>query len=471
MALPPASAPGAQPASTPGSGPASPHTGPPRAERRAVWGWALYDFANSAYTTLIVTFIYAVFFTQQIAPDGITGTALWSRGVTITGIVVALASPVLGALADRGGMRRGLLMTTTAVTVVGVCLLAIPGPGDVALALTLFVISNIAYEFCGVFYNSYLPDIAPPDRIGRISGYGWALGYLGGLLAMAVALFVFIQPEAPPFGLDPATGEHVRATTVLVGVWFAVLSIPMFLWVRTPDRPAEQPSGGPRPGPGILVRDAFRRLGATFREIRRFQDIFRLLLARMFYNDGLVTIFAFGPIFAAEVFDFSLTEVMYWGLALNVTAGLGAWAMGFLDDRLGGRKTLYVTLAGLVVGSLWAVTAGSKTSLYLAGLFVGVFVGPNQAASRSLLGRFVPPAKETEFYGFFAFSGKAIAFMGPFLLGLVAEMTGSLRMGMATILVFFAVGALILASVDEARGRSRARAPVSGLAGGAEAGS
>jgi len=414
-------------------------------DRRAVWGWALYDFANSAYTTLIVTFIYAVFFTQQIAPDAITGTALWSRGVTITAIVVALCSPVLGALADRGGMRRGLLLGTTAVTVVGVCLMSLPGPGDVFLALTLFVLSNIAYEFCGVFYNSYLPEVAPPSHIGRVSGYGWALGYLGGLLAMAVALFVFIQPEVAPFGLDKATGQHVRATTLLVGAWFALLSIPMFLWVREPRKTS-------RPPLGTLVTDAFRQIGETFGEIRRFGDIFKLLVARMVYNDGLVTIFAFGPIFAAEVHGFTLTEVMYWGLALNVTAGLGAFAMGFLDDRMGGKKTLYITLAGLVVGGLWAVFAPTKTSMFLAGLWVGIFVGPNQAASRSLLGRFVPKAKETEFYGFFAFSGKAIAFMGPFLLGLISELTGSLRLGMGTILAFFVVGWLLLLPVNEARG-------------------
>ncbi|MDT8342119.1 MAG: MFS transporter [Longimicrobiales bacterium] len=414
-------------------------------DRRAVWGWALYDFANSAYTTLIVTFIYAVYFTQQIAPDGVTGTALWSRGVTITAVVVALASPALGALADRGGMRRGLLMSATAVTVVSVSLLALPGPGQVHLALAIFVLSNVAYELCGVFYNSYLPEVAPPSHIGRISGYGWALGYLGGLLAMAVALFVFIQPETAPFGLDKGTGEHVRATTVLVGVWFAVLSLPMFLWVKEPRTVV-------RPPLGTLVTDAFHRLGTTFREIRRYGEIFKLLVARMIYNDGLVTIFAFGPIFAAEVHDFTLTEVMYWGLALNVTAGAGAFLMGFLDDRVGGKRTLYVTLAGLLIGGLWAVTADSKTSLYLAGLWVGIFVGPNQAASRSLLGRFVPRAKETEFYGFFAFSGKAMAFMGPLLLGVVTELTGSVRAGMSTILVFFLIGGLLLLPLDERRG-------------------
>lgn len=423
---------------------------PERDARRAVHGWAIYDFANSAYTTLIVTFIYAVYFTQEIAPDGIIGTALWSRGVTVTAIIVALLSPILGALADRGGLRRPLLIATTTVAVVGVAGLYFPGPGDVALALTFFIVSNVAYELSGVFYNSYLPEIAPPDRIGRVSGYGWALGYLGGLVAMALALVLLVLPDPPLFGLDAASGEPIRATGLLVAVWFGVLSLPMFLWVKEP-RPVS-----PRPPLGALVQGAFAQLGATFRDLRRYRQIVRLLVARMVYNDGLVTIFAFGPIFAAETFGFTLTEVMYWGLALNVTAGVGAWAMGFLDDRIGGRRTLFVTLAGLFLGGLWAVTADTKASLYLAGLWVGLFVGPNQAASRSLLGRFVPPEKETEFYGFYAFSGKAIAFLGPLLLGVVTQLTGSQRWGMATILGFFVIGGLLLATVDEAEGRAAA---------------
>lgn len=415
-------------------------------DKRAVWGWSLYDFANSAYTTLIVTFIYGIYFKNEIASDSISGTALWTRGITITAIVVALASPVVGALADRGGMRRRFLLISTAMTVVLVSLLYFAGPGEVVLALTLFVGSNIAYEMSGVFYNSYLPDISPPEKIGRISGYGWALGYLGGLLAMGVALFGFVRPEVPLFGLDPETGANVRATTVLVGVWFAVLSIPMFLWVKEPARPAAPPFG-------TLVKEALQQLNSTFHDIRKkYSDIFRLLVARMIYNDGLVTIFALGPIFVQEVFGMTLEEVLIWGLFVNVTAGIGAFAMGFLDDKVGGKKTLFVTLVGLLIGGVWAVTASTTSSIYMAGLWIGIFVGPNQAASRSLLGRFVPESKETEFYGFFAFSGKAIAFMGPLFYGEITRITGNPRVGMASILVFFVIGGLVLFSVNEARG-------------------
>ena len=414
-------------------------------QSKAVWGWALYDFGNSAYTTLIVTFIYSVFFTQVIADDPIIGTTQWANAVTLAAILVALSSPFLGAIADGGGHRRAFLVTSTLVCIVTVSLMYFAGPGQVLLALTLFVVSDVAYELCGVFYNSYLPDISPPEKIGRISGYGWALGYLGGFLAMVIALVGFIQPEQPWFGLSTDAGQNVRAITFIVALWFAVFSIPLFLWVDDSNVATRAPGTS-------VIRGTLRQLSATFREIRRYSHIFWLLVARLVYNDGLVTIFAFGPIYAAETFDFSLPEVMLWGLALNVTAGLGAFAMGFLDDRIGGKLTILISILGLAAASTGAILATSKTGLWIAGLLVGVFVGPNQAASRSLLGRFVPPAKETEFYGFFAFSGKAIAFMGPFLLGLMTTLFQSQRVGMATILIFFAIGGFLLLKVNEAEG-------------------
>jgi UMF1 family MFS transporter len=413
----------------------------------------MYDFANSAFTTLIVTFIYGVFFTQSIAPDANYGTTLWARAISGIAIVVAVLSPFMGAIADRSGYRRRFLATTTALAIIGAALLYVPKPGQVMLALTIFIVADIVYEISGVFYNSYLPDIAPPDRIGRISGYGYALGYMGGLLAMVVALFAFILPEQPWFGVSKVEGEHVRATTVLVAVWFAVFSIPFFAWVKE----MRQPSAD---SVAEIARDAARRLASTFREIRRYRQIFRLLIARMIYNDGLITIFAFGGIYAAETFGFSLREVMYFGLALNVTGGLGAFLMGFLDDRIGGKRTIMITIAGLIVGCLGAVLVTTKPGLWIAGLFIGLFVGPNQAASRSLLGRFVPHEKETEFYGFFAFSGKAIAFLGPFMLGEFTRIFQSQRAGVAALLIFFVVGAALLTRVNEAEGFELARRPV-----------
>ncbi|MGB6363022.1 MAG: MFS transporter, partial [Thermoanaerobaculia bacterium] len=382
-------------------------------QRREIFSWASYDFANSPYTTLVVTFIYATYFTEAIAPDTVTGTALWSRGVTITALVVALLSPLLGAVADRGGYRKLFLMLTTSVCILGTVVLYTVLPGQSTRALIWFVTANIAFEMGMVFYNAFLPDIAPRELIGRISGWGWALGYAGGLLALVVALFALIRPEVPLFGFSTENGENIRATNLLVAAWFAVFSLPIFLWVRE-DKSRITTSGS-------VLDASFKQLATTLKEIREYKQIFRFLIARLVYNDGLVTIFAFGGIYAAGTFGFTLQEIMIFGIVLNVAAGLGAFVLGFLDDRLGGKRTIQISLWGLSIATLIAVLAPHKWMFWVAGIMVGIFAGPTQSASRSLMGRFVPPDKENEFFGFFAFSGKATAFLGPFMLGLLTQ--------------------------------------------------
>ena len=421
------------------------HPAPPRFGRLSVWSWAFYDFGNSAFTTLVVTFVYATFFTQGLAENELVGTALWSRGITITAVTVAILSPFLGAWADRRGARKRFLFFTTSVCILFTALLFFPTEGQVMQALVCVVVANVAFELGMVFYNAFLPDLAPQAIIGRVSGYGWALGYVGGLLCMAVALVFFVMPDVAPFGLDKATGEHVRATNLLVAGWFAVFAVPLFLFVRE-ERPADVPPLG------RMLTSTLRELGETFQEIRRFRMIVRLLVARLFYNDGLVTIFAFGGIYAAGTFGFTTEEILLFGIVLNVAAGLGALVFGFVDDRIGGKATILISLGLLSLATILAVLAAAKPMLWVAGVLIGIASGPNQAASRSLLGRFVPDDKETEFYGFFAFSGKLTAFMGPLLLGVLTEAFGTQRAGVAVVLVFFAVGAAILLRVDEAEG-------------------
>lgn len=419
--------------------------------RRAVAAWALYDFANSAFTTLVVTFVYATYFTRGIAADEVTGTAQWATAVTLTALAVALLSPYVGALADRGGYRKRFLLVTTALCVAGTILLFFPQEGEVAFALTVFVVANVAFEMANVFYNAYLPELAPLEQIGRISGYGWGLGYLGGLLCLAVALVVLVNPETPPFGLQKATGAHVRATNLLVAAWFALFALPMFFWVgdrKIPLFPQEE----------SLFRSANRQFVNTFHEIRQqYRQVFRLLLARLVYNDGLVTIFAFGGIYAQGTFGFTVEDVIVFGIVINVAAGLGAVLFGFIDDWIGAKRTILITLAGLFAAVLIAVLAPSAGWFWAAALLIGLLVGPNQSASRSLLGRFVPAAKENEFYGFFAFSGKATSFLGPYLLGVFTGLFENQRYGVATVLLFFVLGAVLLARVDEAEGIRLAR--------------
>ena len=437
-----------------------------RGDKKAIWAWSLYDFANSSFTTLVVTFIYGTYFTGYMAlapdvtgarvPDAELGTVLWSRGVTLTAIVVALLSPVLGALADLGGARKRFLLWTTVVTVVATAGLFFAEPGQAVQALVWFVVANVAFEMGAVFYNAYLPDVARPDQIGRVSGYGWALGYVGGLLCLVAALLLFIGVGGVgPFvsGLDTATGEHVRATNLLVAGWFALFSIPTFLVLREV-RVAEKPRLG------ALVRSSFAQLAETGRELKRYRQIVRLLVARLFYNDGLVTLIAFGGIYASGTLGFSITEVLIFGIVLNVAAGVGAFGFGFLDDKIGGRPVLFASLAMLTVAAVLAVSTESASVFWVSGILVGLAIGPNQSASRSLLGRFVPDDKETEFYGFFAFSGKATAFIGPLLLGVITDATGSQRLGISIVIVLFAVGAVLLTRVDEAEGIRLSGRPV-----------
>ncbi|MEM8558305.1 MAG: MFS transporter [Bacteroidota bacterium] len=421
-------------------------------DRRAVWAWSLYDFANSAFTTLVVTFVYATYFTQGIAANEIEGTALWTRGITLTAIAVAVLSPFLGAMADRGGHRKRYLGIATVVCVGATAVSFFFGEGEVLPALICIVIANIAYEMGLVFYNAFLPDLAPPDRIGRVSGTAWALGYFGGLLALAVGLFGFVLPEAAPFGLDRATGEHVRATNLLVAVWFGVFAIPAFLFIKEVKPEVRQSTAS-------LFKSAFSEMGETVRELGRYRMIVRLLLARLFYNDGLVTIFALGGIYAAGTFGFTTEEIIYFGMALNVAAGLGAFLFGFVDDKIGGKTTLYISLVLLSIATLVAVFGQTKAMIWAAGILVGLAAGPNQSASRSLLGRFVPDDKETEFYGFFAFSGKLTAFMGPLLFGILTTTFETQRAGVAVVLVFFVIGAALLTLVDEREGIELAARP------------
>jgi UMF1 family MFS transporter len=415
--------------------------------KRAVVSWALYDFANSPFTTLVVTFVYATFFTQVIAANAIEGTVLWSRGITITALVVAISSPVLGALADRGGLRKRFLVIATLVATLATTALYAIVPGQVVAALVVFIVANIAYEFGTVFYNAFLPDITTESNIGRVSGWGWGLGYIGGLLALAAALLTLVQPEVPWFGFTTDDGQNIRATNLMVAAWFIVFSLPLFFFVHD-DRKTRSPRGR-------VFHDSFAQLSATFRGIREHREAVKFLIARLIYNDGLVTIFAFGGIYAAETFGFSLAEVLVFGIVINLAAGLGAIAMGYLDDHLGAKPTIVISLSGLVVAALIGIFATNAGLFWAAGIIIGIFAGPNQAASRSLMGRYVPPGMQNEYFGFFAFSGKLTAFIGPFLLGIATDVANSQRVGMGVVLLMFIFGLLLMLNVREP-GRARA---------------
>jgi UMF1 family MFS transporter len=267
---------------------------------------------------------------------------------------------------------------------------------------------------------------------------------VGGLLALVIALVTLVQPETPWFGFSTVAGENIRATNLLVAIWFLLFSVPLFLWVpedRSRVSPAEH-----------VIRDTFAQLRRTFTEIRKYRQMIRFLLARLLYNDGLVTVFAFGGIYAANTFGFTFQQVLLFGIVINVAAVIGAVAMGFLDDLIGSKRTIVIALVGLIAATTLAMLATSAAGFWVAGISIGVFSGPNQAASRSLMARFVPRDVENEFFGFFAFSGKLTAFIGPFFLGLLTELSGSQRVGVGVVIALFIGGLVALGFVDEREG-------------------
>ena len=418
--------------------------------RQNVFIWSLYDFANSAFTTLVVTFIYATYFTKAIAENEIIGTALWSRAVSLTAIIVAIASPIMGVIADKANLRKSFLAFMTYISIFGSIMLYFAMPGEIMKALIWFVIANIGFELGGVFYNAYLPEIAPENKIGRVSGYGWSFGYVGGLLCLVIAMVGFVNPDIPWFGFSKIAGENIRATNILVAVWFGIFSLPMLLKLKSHPPTKNKKSE-------FNVLSGINELIHTFREIIKYKQVINFLLARMIYNDGLVTIFAFGGIYAAGTFGFSFEEIMIFGIVLNVTAGIGAFTFGFLDDKLGGKLTIQITLICLIAAGLMAIFAKSKFIFWISGIMVGIFSGPNQAASRSLMGRFTPRSKENEFYGFFAFSGKMTAFIGPLFLGILSQVFDSQRAGVSIVVILFILGLFLLKNINEKDGIATAK--------------
>ena len=409
---------------------------------KTIFSWSMYDFANQPYTTLVITFIYSTFFTKAIAANEIAGTALWSRAMTVTALTVAFLSPIMGAIADRGGYRKSFLMFWTYISIIGTLALYFPVPGEIYKALFWVIISNIGFEMGGVFCNAYLPEISSKDKIGRISGYGWSLGYLGGLMALLIGYLLFVSPDIPAFGFSKDLGQNIRATNLMVGIWFLFFSIPVFLGIPKDEKRGKQSFKN-------IWKDSFGQIQSTFKNIRRYKELIKFLIARLFYNDALVTIFAFGGIYAAGTFGFTFEDIFLFGIILNITAGIGAFSLGFLDDIIGGKRTIQISNIGFIIACLLAVFTTNESMFWVSGVLIGLCSGPNQAASRSLMARFIPKNKENEFFGFFAFTGKATAFLGPLLLGIMTQIFNSQRHGVFVVVVLFIIGFLLMLRVDE----------------------
>jgi UMF1 family MFS transporter len=409
------------------------------ASTAALVSWASYDWGHSAFPTVVETFLFAAYFTRQIAPDPIQGSAQWGMTVGCAGLIVALSAPLLGAIADQGGRRKPWITFFTFLCAAATAFLwfAKPSAEYAVFALLLVGIGTVAAECAFVFYNAMLPTLAPPERMGRWSGWAWGIGYCGGLTCLAVALLLMSR-----VGSDATQSADVRAAFPLAAAWLIVFSLPLLL--ITPD------ARGRRKPFRRAIGDGARQLIQTIRHARRYRGLVRFLIAQLVYIDGLTTLFLFGGVYAAGTFGMSERDVLLFGIALNVSAGIGAAAFSWLDDALGSRRTILLSLAGLIVTSSATLLVQSATLFWVFGCVLGLFVGPTQAASRSYLARAAPANVRSEMFGLYALAGKATAFAGPMLVGLVTQLAGSQRIGLGVVVALLILGFALMLRTPEA---------------------
>lgn len=413
-------------------------------QTRALFSWALFDWANSAFFTVVQTFVFATYFMQSVVQDETLGSTLWGNTIGAAGLLIAISAPFVGAIADQMGRRKPWIAWFSLLCILATAGLWFVEPSQdfVILGLVLVFIGTVGSEFAIIFYNAMLPDLASKERMGRWSGWAWGLGYAGGLACLVVALFVFVDVENPPFGLDKAMAEHVRATFLMVAVWYTLFSLPLFGF------------SSDRPRTGIAFKKAaksgLKQLKTSIANVRKYKYILRFLIARMIFIDALATVFAFGGIYAAGTFDFNEREVLIFGIGLNVTAGLGAVLFAWLDDKLGSRTTMLLSLIGLIITTSGVLIVTELIWFWVLGLALGIFVGPVQAASRTYMARVSPPDLENQMFGLMALSGKVTSFAGPLLVGWLTYIADSQRIGMSVIVVLFLIGFITLYFVPDA---------------------
>ena len=401
-----------------------------RPSRRLI-AWSLYDWASSPVPTLHATFIFSVFFTTAVMPEG--GTAAWAWMTAGTALAVAVAAPCLGRFADgRGAVRLCLALATAigALATAGLWFVE-PAASWAMLALGLSAASIFAMEISFVFYNAMLPSVAREDEYGRASGLAWGLGYAGAIIALALVLLLFVMPDRPALGIGTEKAAHIRITMCFAALWLCVFAVPLFIYVPPP--PAA-PSRAP----------FLASLKHSFRIAMTIPGMARFLIARMLFADGLVTLFAFGGIYAATVFGFSQTMVLVFGIVLNITAGIGAALGGLADDRFGSVPVMRWCLLALAALGMVAILAPAEAVFWAAGATLGLFIGPLQSSSRAWVARRAPPDQRASLFGLMMFSGKATSFVGPLLYGILVTATGSDRAGMAIVILLLLAGWVVM---------------------------
>jgi len=367
----------------------------------------------------------------------------WGASVAISMVVVALISPILGAMADASGRKKLLLGIFAGTCIVFTALLLTVGRGDIALGMVLFILANAGFEGAHVFYNGFLPEIAADAEMGRISGYGWAVGYLGGLAALLLA-YPFTSA-----GLE-AGADRYRLSFAVVAVFHLFFTLPILALLKERAPRGNEPLGA-------LARDGARRLRDTFRHVRGLRDLFRFLLAFLVYNDAVTTVIAFSAIYAMHVIGFTVHQVMLLFVVTQLTAFAGSFAAGYLVDRWGARPTILATLVLWLVTIAGAYAAHGVPQFFAVGILASIGMGSTQTASRSLMGLLIPPGRNAEFFGFYALTGKVSAVVGPLLYGSIASAFGSERPAVLSLGAIVLAGLVLMLGVDVDRGRRAAQ--------------
>ncbi len=405
----------------------------------------MYDFANSGYTTVVITAVFNAYFVAEVAGNAPWATFAWTATLAVSFALIMLTAPLIGAYADAHAAKKRLLLATTAGCVIFTAALASVGRGDIALGVTLIVLSNYCFGTGENLIAAFLPEIADGEALGRVSGWGWSLGYLGGLVALGACLVYVAWAQGQ--GADAT--QFVPGTMLITAAIFAVASLPTFLFLRERAMPVARP--------GELVRSTFARLTETLGRARRYKDLWRFLTALVFYQAGIQTVVALAAVYAQQVMGFTTRGTLLLILVVNVTAAAGAFAFGQIQDRLGHVRTLVLTLIGWLVAVVLAWVAEGATLFWIVANLVGICLGSTQSAGRALVGYLSPPARTAEFFGLWGLAVKLSSILGPVTYGVVTWVTGGdHRFAMLVTGVFFLIGIAVLVGLDVQRGRSAA---------------
>lgn len=405
----------------------------------------MYDFANSGYTTVVITAVFNAYFVAEVAGNAPWATFAWTAALAVSYALIVLTAPVIGAYADAHAAKKRLLLFTTVGCIVFTAGLATVGRGDLALGIALIVLSNFFFGTGENLVAAFLPEIARGEALGRVSGWGWSLGYIGGLIALGVCLAYVAWAQARG---APAT-EFVPGTMLITAAIFAAASLPTFLFLRERAQAVSST--------GELLRSAFARLGETLKHARRYIDLWRFLLCLVFYQAGIQTVIALAAIYAQQVMGFTTRDTLFLILVVNVTAAVGAFAFGHVQDRIGHVRTIVLTLIGWLITVVLAWAAQGPLLFWVAANLVGLCLGSSQSAGRALVGYLSPPARTAEFFGLWGIAVKLSSILGPLTYGLVTWVSrGDHRLAILVTGAYFVVGIGIIAGLDMARGRRAA---------------